>query len=142
LKVKIVILALSLAVFTTNLFAQGPSSEISKVPSAKPKITRKFLEQTQTDPARLLPPPAEDGSELQQREMSEVMRLIHTRSKERYAQAVWDARHEDVTPFTAVLGSNFDLAKFPATAKLLEDVLNDQTAVTNDAKSFFKAGFR
>jgi acid phosphatase (class A) len=88
-----------------------------------------------------LPPPAKDGSEVQQREMVEVKNLIHTRSKERYAQAVWDARHEDPTPFVAVIGPKFDLTRLPATARLLEDVLNDQTVATSAAKDFFKRKF-
>jgi acid phosphatase (class A) len=73
--------------------------------------------------------------------MEEVKNLIHSRSKERYAEAVWDAEHEDPTPFVAVIGPNFDLTKLPATAKLLADVLNDQTVVTSEAKSYFKRRF-
>jgi acid phosphatase (class A) len=103
--------------------------------------TFQFLSDVDVNPGQILPPPPADGSEAQQREMSEVKRLIHTRSKERHAEAVWDARHEDPTPFAAAIGPKFDLAKLPATAKLLADVLNDQTVATGNAKNFFKRKF-
>lgn len=101
----------------------------------------KFLTAGEIDPSRLLPPPPKDGSEAQKKEMAEVKNLIKTRSKERYAQAAWDARHEDPTPFAAAIGPGFDLTKLPATAKLLRDVWNDQTVATSRAKDFFKRKF-
>ena len=73
--------------------------------------------------------------------MAEVKRIIQTRSKERYDQAVWDARHEDPTPFVAAIGPRFDLAKLPATAKLLSDVQNDMDVATSLAKEYFKRKF-
>jgi acid phosphatase (class A) len=111
--------------------------------AAKPAQPTKmlFLNPQDVNPAQLLPPPAKDGSEMQQREMAEVKRLILTRSKERHEQAVWDARHEDPTAFLAALGPKMDLAKLPATAKLLADVLNDQTVATGAAKEYFKRKF-
>lgn len=111
------------------------------VPPTKPKPTLKFLNAIQTDPARLLPSPEGDGSEAQQREMSEVKRLISTRSKARYEQAVWDARHEDPGPFWAVIAPGLDLKKFPATARLLADVMNEQSVVADKAKTYFKRKF-
>jgi acid phosphatase (class A) len=104
-------------------------------------VTLRFLTPSEVNPAQLLPPPPKDDSPEQQREMAEVKRLIHSRSKERYAQAAWDASHEDPTPFAAAIGPGFDLAKLPATAKLLADVLNDQTVATSAAKEFFKRKF-
>lgn len=103
--------------------------------------TLKFLAPEQIDPARLLPPPAKDGSDAQKKEMADVKSLIRTRSRNRHDQAIWDARHEDPTPFAAAIGPEFDLAKLPATAKLLRDVLNDQTVATSRAKEFFKRKF-
>jgi len=101
----------------------------------------RFLDSSEVNPAQLLSPPPKDGSVEQQREMAEVKRLIHGRSKERYEQAVWDARHEDPTPFLKAIGPDVDLTKLPATAKLLSDVLNDQTVATSLAKDFFKRKF-
>jgi acid phosphatase (class A) len=101
----------------------------------------RFLNEKETNPAQILPPPAKDGSESQQHEMQEVKRLVQTRSKERLNQAHWDANHEDPTPFATAIGLKFDLAKLPVTAKLLEDVLNDQTVATSNAKERFKRKF-
>ena len=127
-------------VFALAVTALGQTGITIRAKAPLP-TTLKFLTPAEVDPSRLLPPPPKDGSDAQQKEMAEVKTLIHSRSKERYAQAVWDARHEDPTPFVAVLGSDFNLAKFPATAKLLEDVLSDQTVVTSAAKEFFKRKF-
>ena len=137
------VLAVALALPAIAVFAQTQQTGSTTVAGTKaPKPTQlKFLTESEMNPARLLPPPPEDGSAVQQREMAQVKNLIHTRSKERYAEAVWDARHEDPTPFAVVIGPNFDLTRLPATAKLLEDVLNDQTIVTSEAKSFFKRKF-
>ena len=135
--------ALAMTLPAITILAQPHDAKVATVASAKsPMPARlKFLVATEIDPSRLLPPPAKDGSVVQQKEMAEVKNLIHIRSKERYAEAVWDARHEDPTPFAAAIGSNFDLRKLPATAKLLEDVLHDQTVATSEAKDFFKRKF-
>src|SRR5580693_9838806 len=85
-----------------------------------------FLTPAQLDPSRLLAPPPKDGSDIQMKEMAAVKHLIQTRPADRYAQAKWDAAHEDITPFVATIGAGFDLEKLPATAKLLAGVLNDQ----------------
>src|SRR5215471_18325376 len=94
----------------------------AQTPSPAPKIPKTLLYLTpeQIDPSRLLAPPPKDGSPAQQAEMVAVKTLIHSRTAERYAQATWDAQHEDATPFATTLGPAFDLAKLPATAKLLE----------------------
>jgi acid phosphatase (class A) len=125
------------------VFAQAPQTASSLAAATKPPMpkTLKFLSLNEIDPSRILPPPAVDGSESQQKEMKDVKTLIQSRPKERHDQAIWDARHEDPTPFLTVLGPDIDLAKLPATKKLLEDVLNDQTVVTSQAKEFFKRKF-
>ncbi len=118
----------------STAFAQAPT----KAPMPKKFL---FLNEKETNPAQILPPPAKDGSESQQHEMLEVKRLVQTRSKERFDQAHWDAQHEDPTPFAAAIGPKFNLATLPATAKLLADVLNDQTVATSQAKDYFKRKF-
>jgi acid phosphatase (class A) len=139
LKLSNSVMALALTLPAIALCAQAPQST---VPIKAPMPTTfKFLKPNEVNPGQLLPPPAKDGSEVQQREMAEVKRLINTRSKERYDEAVWDARHEDPTPFAATIGSDFDLTTLPATAKLLADILNDQTVATSEAKEFFKRKF-
>ena len=71
--------------------------------------TLQFLTPAQIDPSRLLAPPAPDGSDSQVKEMAEVKRLIKTRTPEQLTQAKWDAEHEDISPFFATLGPDFDL---------------------------------
>jgi acid phosphatase (class A) len=73
--------------------------------------------------------------------MAAVKRLIEQRTPERFAQAKWDAEHEDASPFFATLGPDFDLHKLPATAKLLESVLNDQGIAASTAKDYFHRKF-
>jgi acid phosphatase (class A) len=106
-----------------------------------PTKTLRVLTSDEIDPGRLLPPPPLDGSESQRKELLEVERLVEVRTKERFAQAVWDNEHEDATAFTATIGSGFDLNKLPATAKLLAVVLNDQSVAASAAKVYFHRRF-
>jgi len=137
------VMALAATLLVTAASAQIAQSGKAVVTTAKAPLPTnlRFLTDEQVNPSRLLPAPPADGSAVQQKEMSQIKELIHTRSKERYDAAVWDARHEDPTPFAVVIGHGFDLKKLPATAKLLDDVLNDQTVATSEAKSFFRRKF-
>jgi acid phosphatase (class A) len=134
---------LNLKVAVMSVVILSASLANAQVPASKPPLPTKFrfLNPSDTNPAQLLPPPPKDGSAEQQREMAEVKRLIQTRSKERHEQAIWDARNENATPFVAVIAPGVDLTKLPATAKLLADVLNDQTVATSEAKEYFKRKF-
>ena len=134
---------MKLKVFATSIVILSAALSQAQAPSAKPHMpkTLKFLNPADVNPSQLLPPPPKDGSVEQQRETAEVKRNIQTRSKERHDQAIWDARHEDPTPFAAVLGPNFDLAKFPATAKLLADLQSDSDVAAGMAKEHFKRKF-
>src|ERR1700761_7232419 len=134
--VKLKVLIPSTIILSVSMLGAQTNAPKHKLPA-----TFRFIAPSDVNPAQLLPPPPKDGSPEQQREMAEVRRLIQTRSKERYAQAAWDASHEDPTPFAAAIGPGFDLTKLPATAKLLADVLNDQTVATSAAKEFFKRKF-
>jgi acid phosphatase (class A) len=124
-----------LALLAVMAFAQTKSA------APKTPKTLLFLTPSQIDPSRLLPPPPPDGSEIQVKEMAEVKRTIGTRTPERFAQAKWDAAHEDLSPFLATLGPAFDLQKLPATAKLLDGVLNDQGIAASTAKDYFHRKF-
>ena len=73
--------------------------------------------------------------------MAAVKQLIKTRTAERFAQAKWDAAHEDASPFASTIGPDFDLEKLPATAKLLQSVLNDQAVAASMAKDYFRRKF-
>ena len=116
----------ALVLSASTLFAQG-----------RPARSLKILTPEQIDPARLLPPPPATGSELPRKDLAEAQHLVQNRTKERFAQADWDRAHEDPTAFSATLGPYFDLAKLPATAKLLEAVVNDQAMAASAAKEYF-----
>jgi acid phosphatase (class A) len=128
--VTVLLMGMSVAAFAS---AQAP-----KAPPAK---TLLYLTADEVDPSRLLPPPPADGSPVQQKEMAAVKALIKSRSTERYAQASWDAAHEDASPFFAALGPAFDLTKLPATKKLLDNVLHDQAIAASIAKDYFHRKF-
>jgi acid phosphatase (class A) len=134
---------LSLKVFATSIVLFSTSLLHAQAPAAKPHMpkTFKFLNPADVNPSQLLPPPQKDGTVEQQREMAEVKRIIQTRSKERHDQAIWDARHEDPTAFVAVIAPGVDLAKLPATAKLLADVQSDLDVAAGLAKEHFKRKF-
>ena len=131
------VLLATVSVLLSAGFAQAQSP--AKAPH--PVQTLKFLNPADVDPAHLLPPPPMDGSPEQLEQMAAVKKMIQTRTKERHDQALWDARHEDPTPFAVVIGPAFDLSKLPATAKLLADVQNDTDVAAGMAKEHFKRKF-
>jgi acid phosphatase (class A) len=99
------------------------------------------LTAVEIDPSRLLPAPPPEGSPAQEREMTEVKRLVANRTPERFASAKWDAAHEDPSAFSATLGRAFDLTRLPATARLLAAVVNDQALAASAAKEYFHRKF-
>jgi DNA-binding beta-propeller fold protein YncE len=128
---------------TTFMMLMLTTTALAQLPAASPKAVKKLqvLTTVQIDPSRLLPPPAADGSPEHQKEMANVKAVIQSRTRERYAQAVWDAEHEDATLFAPTLGPAFDLGKLPATARLLATIQNDQALAASAAKDFFKRKF-
>ncbi len=104
---------------------------------AKPAKAMQFLTIAQLDPAMMLPPPVKDGSDLQKAELADVEQVYRNRTPERRARAEWDDKHESAELFFGVLGPNFDLAKLPATAKLLAAEDEEQSIATNIAKRYF-----
>jgi acid phosphatase (class A) len=115
--------------------AQTPAA-----PAAAPRVpkTLHVLTADQVDPGRLIPAPFKDGSAEQRSDLAVVEQVYGSRSPERRAQAEWDDKHESVELFASTLGPKFDLAKLPATAKLIAVVDNEQSVVANIAKAYFK----
>jgi acid phosphatase (class A) len=95
------------------------------------------LTPTQVDAHRILPAPPLDGAPAAIADNAEVHRLMAAASAERKAQARWDDDHEDASLFYSTIGGGFDLAKLPATAALIEVVMNDQKIAVSDAKKVF-----
>lgn len=98
----------------------------------------KYLSPDDLDPAALLAPPPADGSDQQRAEVAEVLHMQQTATQARRDQAVWDDRHENSQLWAPTLGpSGFDLAKLPATAAMLEAVLNEREAAADVVKVYF-----
>jgi len=89
------------------------------------------------DASRLLPPPPAIGSAKALAELEEVRHLQATSSRDALAAAAYDDLHEDGTIFAAILGPNFDMAKLPATAAMLETVGKAESDATKAPKAFF-----
>jgi acid phosphatase (class A) len=131
-----VLAVLSLAALPAPVLAQAPAPA---APAKRPPKVLHVVTEDQVDPSRLLPPPVKDGSDVQKAELAEVQRAYRDKSNpERRAQAEWDDKHESVELFFKVLGPKFDLAKLPATAKLMATVENEQSVTANIAKRYFK----
>jgi acid phosphatase (class A) len=97
-----------------------------------------FLSPSDYDPGLLLPAPPADGSDAQKAELSELESIQASRSADAFARADSDDRTENATIFRTTIGDGFDLAKLPATAKLLADVRNDEKEAAAAAKDFFR----
>lgn len=131
--------------FRNALFAGFAAASLTIAPAAlaaeaaaRPPRTLQVLAPDQVDPARLVPPPPKDGADMQKAELAEVQRVYASRSPERRVQAEWDDKHEDITLFASTLGPQVELAKLPATSRLLSTVQNEQSVVINMGKRYFQ----
>ncbi len=89
----------------------------------------------QIDPSRLLPPPPVPGSPLARSEVAELHAIAERATPDMRAAAKHDSDDERPDLFNNVLG--FDVMALPATAKLLNDVVKEQSADASAAKKFF-----
>jgi acid phosphatase (class A) len=105
--------------------------------AAKPKPAL-MLSAAEIDPARLLPPPPAEGSFTAKAELAELHTIETARTPEASAHAKSDDVTKDASIFAGAMGSGFDLAKLPATAKLMGDVRREEKAAVDVAKGFFK----
>jgi acid phosphatase (class A) len=96
-----------------------------------------LLTPAQVDASRLLPPaPAQDSAQTRA-EIAELERIAKERTPEAFAAAARDAKDETGAMFADALGPAFDLAKLPATAKMLADIHTTEEVVSKPAKEFF-----
>ncbi|MBS0296431.1 MAG: phosphatase PAP2 family protein [Proteobacteria bacterium] len=102
------------------------------------KATAVFLTEDQYDPARLLPPPPEDGTPPAVAEVLELRRIQEERSAARLEKARTDDKTENATIFAVVLGPKFDLKTLPATDKLMSEVRKDEKAAATRGKNLFR----
>lgn len=123
---------------TTTAFAAALlCMSVAPAHAAKAEKTLIALTPVQIDAHRILPALPADGSEIAKAENAEVHRIMAAASPERLTQAKWDDDHEDPSLFYATIGKGFDLKSLPATAALLDVVMNDQKIAVSNAKKVF-----
>lgn len=88
--------------------AAGP---VAKVPLG--------LDVRDLDPALVLPPPPANGSAQALAELAELHAIERTRTAAETAAAALDGETKNASIFAEVLGPRFDLARLPATARLM-----------------------
>jgi acid phosphatase (class A) len=94
-----------------------------------------FAHAAQVDPPLVLPPPPMAGSPQAQSEVAELHAIAGRATPDMLAAAKRDSDDERPDLFNTVLG--FDVMALPATAKLLSDVMKEQSADAGAAKKFF-----
>ena len=89
------------------------------------------------DPAHFLPPPPEDGSPRALAELAETKKIMAEATPAQRAAAASDDGNENGTIFAVVLGPAWDLAKLPATAKVINEVTASEGPFSDIAKNEF-----
>ena len=87
------------------------------------------------DPSLVLPPPPAAGSPQAQDEVGELHAIAGRATPDMLVAAKRDSDDERPDLFNGVLG--FDVTALPATSKLLNDVVKEQSADAGAAKKFF-----
>lgn len=90
------------------------------------------------DPQNYLPPPPAPGSPRALAELAELKRYQAEATPAMRAAAASDSANENGTIFAAVLGPAWDLAKLPATAKLIGEITGTEGPYSDIAKKEFQ----
>jgi acid phosphatase (class A) len=90
------------------------------------------------DPKILLPPPPLEESQAAKAELAELDDIQSRRSQEDFARADRDFRTRDGSIFAEAIGPAFVLAKLPKTARMLEQVREEEEAAGSVAKDYFR----
>ena len=96
-----------------------------------------LLDPAVVEPSHLLPPPPTPGSARAQAEIEELKQIAASRTPEMLAAARHDDGDEKPDMFQNALGPSLDLAKLPATAKLLNEVADEEDPGTKPGKDYF-----
>jgi acid phosphatase (class A) len=86
---------------------------------------------------RLVPPPPAAGSRTEEDEIAEIHRVQARATPEALAAAKHDNDVEDATIFTAVIGPNWNIAKLPKTAFLIQRIMYVDRPDSGSAKRFY-----
>jgi len=122
----------ALAGLLAALLLGAPAAAQEKTPQPPLFLTVADLEQ-----AVQLPPPPPEGSPAARAELSELHQIQDARTPERLARAKWDGETENGGMFAPTLGPGFDLARLPATARMLADVRHDEKLAVSRGKVFY-----
>jgi len=125
------------------LLAAGPTlawaEDASPAPAKpKPAPVSKFLKPGELDAALILPPPPKDDTPAAVEGRAELHRIAAARTPERLEQAKHDDEVEDVRAIAQIFGPAFSLERFPLTARLFEDLRNEDSVAAKQAKAVFK----
>jgi acid phosphatase (class A) len=107
------------------------------VAAAPPAHDPLLLNDSNLDPALLLPPAPASGSKLEREELEQLHRIDATRTDDEVSHARTDDAVKDVTIFAGAVGPAFDLARLPKTAALFKIVRAEEKAAADRAKSHF-----
>ncbi len=92
------------------------------------------------DPKLILQSPPADGTPAAKAELAELDRIAAARTADEFAAAKSDDETENATIFESTIGRGFAFAKFPATAKLMADVMrNDEKAAATSGEESLQA---
>lgn len=97
-----------------------------------------LLSPADLDPALVLPPPPADGSRQAQAELAELRGIEQNRTPEMLAAAKHDSATKNASIFAEAIGPGFDLARLPATAKLMTEVRATEKDAADRAKDHFR----
>ena len=128
----------------TRVLAPGVAALAVLAAAAMPAAQEKaaepplFLTSAELDQAVRLPLPPPEGSDAEKAEIAELHHIEQARTPGRLEQARWDGEHEDGSMFVPTFGPAFDLAKLPATARMLADVRHDQKLAASKAKAIYR----
>lgn len=96
-----------------------------------------LVQPAQVEPSHLLPPPPAPASARAKAELDEVKAIMASSTPERIAAARRDDGDEKPDLFQSTLGPDLDLAKLPATTKVLDEVAAEEDPGSKPAKDFF-----
>ncbi|WP_232473866.1 phosphatase PAP2 family protein [Sphingomonas sp. MA1305] len=96
-----------------------------------------MLGATDLDPARVLPPPPAPGSAQARAELAELRTRQASRTAQQKDAAERTGETKNATIFAGVLGPRFDLARLPATARLLAIVRATEKEAIDRGKDHF-----
>ncbi len=97
-----------------------------------------LLNDSNFNPAQLLPPAPTDASAEGRAELAQLHLIDQTRTPDQIARAKADSDVKNVTMFVAVMGPAFDIDRLPATKALFQTVRAEEKAAADRAKEHFR----